>query len=187
MVPANDAVIHKNVLAYTSSVAAATLRRVQRLRQPRLSVRLLALVPCAFSSRLLLDRIASHPPLAAPSPLPPAYGLGGTRIRADSLFGFGTLGLSTWPCQAIGAAVLRTAPILVLTRRYSSGLLNFAVYSPEDAILRASNEPDRRGSFRYRPAASGIWGASRRCSGGITRTVIAGGTRASWWSWKSLA
>jgi len=39
LVPANDAVIHRNVLAYTSSVAAATFRRVQRLRQPRVSAR----------------------------------------------------------------------------------------------------------------------------------------------------
>jgi hypothetical protein len=31
LVPANADVIHKNVLAYTSSVAAATFRRVQRL------------------------------------------------------------------------------------------------------------------------------------------------------------
>jgi hypothetical protein len=34
LVLANAAVIHKNVLAYTSSAAAATLRRVQRRRQP---------------------------------------------------------------------------------------------------------------------------------------------------------
>jgi hypothetical protein len=44
LVPANDAVIHKNVLPYTSSVAAAMFRRVLR-RQPRVSVRSLALVP----------------------------------------------------------------------------------------------------------------------------------------------
>jgi hypothetical protein len=43
LVPANAAVIHKNVLAYTSSVTAATFRRVQRLRQPRFSVRPLVL------------------------------------------------------------------------------------------------------------------------------------------------
>jgi hypothetical protein len=42
LVPANADVIHKNVLAYTSSVAAATFRRVQRLRPPRLSGRSLA-------------------------------------------------------------------------------------------------------------------------------------------------
>ena len=39
LVPAYHPVIHRNVLAYTSSVAAATFRRVQCLRQPRLSVR----------------------------------------------------------------------------------------------------------------------------------------------------
>jgi hypothetical protein len=42
LVPANAEVIHKNVLAYTSSVAAATFRRVPRLRQPRFSCRSLA-------------------------------------------------------------------------------------------------------------------------------------------------
>jgi len=41
----NDAVIHKNVLPYTSSVAAMTFRRVLRLRQPGLSVRSLVLAP----------------------------------------------------------------------------------------------------------------------------------------------
>jgi len=45
LVPANDAVIHKNVLPYTSSVAAMTFRRVLRLRQPGLSVRSLVLAP----------------------------------------------------------------------------------------------------------------------------------------------
>jgi hypothetical protein len=45
LVPANDAVIHKNVLPYTSSVAAATFRRVLRLRPPGLSVRPLVLAP----------------------------------------------------------------------------------------------------------------------------------------------
>ncbi len=44
LVPANDAVIHKNVLPYTSSVAAAIFRRVLR-RQPRPSVRTLVPVP----------------------------------------------------------------------------------------------------------------------------------------------
>lgn len=39
LVPANAGVIHKNVFAYTTSVAATTFRRVQRLRQPRLSGR----------------------------------------------------------------------------------------------------------------------------------------------------
>ena len=39
LLPANAEVIHKNVLAYTTSVAATTFRRVQRLRQPRLSGR----------------------------------------------------------------------------------------------------------------------------------------------------
>ena len=39
LVPANAAVIHTNVLAYAGSAAAATLRRVQRLRQPRSTVR----------------------------------------------------------------------------------------------------------------------------------------------------
>jgi len=43
LVPANADVIHKNVLAYTSSVAAATFRRVQYRREPRLSVRPLVL------------------------------------------------------------------------------------------------------------------------------------------------
>ena len=45
LVPANDAVIHKNVLPYTSSTAAATFRRVLRVCQPRLSVRSLVLAP----------------------------------------------------------------------------------------------------------------------------------------------
>jgi len=66
-----------------------------------LSVRTLALAPCAFSSRLLLDRIASHPPPAAPSPLPPAYAPGGPRARTDGLFGSGPLGLLTRPCRRL--------------------------------------------------------------------------------------
>ena len=41
--PANDAVIHNNVLPYTTSAAAATFRRVLR-RQP-LSARWLVLAP----------------------------------------------------------------------------------------------------------------------------------------------
>jgi hypothetical protein len=45
LIPANDAVIYRNVLAYTSSVAAATFRRVQRQRQPRFSARSLMLAP----------------------------------------------------------------------------------------------------------------------------------------------
>jgi hypothetical protein len=44
LVPANDEVIHKNVLPYTSSVAAAMFRRVLCC-QPRLSVCSLVLVP----------------------------------------------------------------------------------------------------------------------------------------------
>jgi hypothetical protein len=44
LVPANSAVIHKNVLPYTSSVTAAMFRRVLR-RQPRVSVRWLVLAP----------------------------------------------------------------------------------------------------------------------------------------------
>jgi hypothetical protein len=45
LVPANDAVIHKNVLPYTSSAAAAMFRRVLGLCQPGLSVRSLVLTP----------------------------------------------------------------------------------------------------------------------------------------------
>jgi hypothetical protein len=44
LVPANDEVIRKNVLPYTSSVAAAMFLRVLRC-QPRLSVCSLVLVP----------------------------------------------------------------------------------------------------------------------------------------------
>lgn len=45
LVPANDAVIHKNVLPYTSSAAAVMFRRVLRLRQPGSSVRSVVLAP----------------------------------------------------------------------------------------------------------------------------------------------
>jgi hypothetical protein len=48
-------------------------------------------------------------------------------------------------------AVPQTAPILILTRRYSFGRLNFATYAPgdihnatENAILRACDEADWR-------------------------------------------
>lgn len=56
LVPANDAVIHMNVLAYSSSVTAATLRRVQR----RFAGRSLVLAFGIFW-RALVDRIAVHP------------------------------------------------------------------------------------------------------------------------------
>ena len=47
-------------------------------------------------------------------------------------------------------AVPQTAVILAVTRHHGSTLLNFAAHSPEDpnatenAVLRASNGPDRR-------------------------------------------
>jgi hypothetical protein len=80
LIPANADVIHKNVLAYTSSVAAATFRRVQRLRQPRFPGRSLALAAGTFTCTLLLDRIAPH--LTSPTVTPsfdPSYGLGQTQ------------------------------------------------------------------------------------------------------------
>jgi hypothetical protein len=58
LVPANDAVIHKNMLPYSSSVAAAMFRRVLR-RQPRVSVRSLVLAP-EICPMLLPGRIAAH-------------------------------------------------------------------------------------------------------------------------------
>jgi hypothetical protein len=60
LVPASHAVIHQNVLAYASSIAAATLRRVHRLRPSRHPAWPLLPAFWILSATLLLDRIAPH-------------------------------------------------------------------------------------------------------------------------------
>ena len=69
------------------------------------------------------------------------------------------------------ATVPRTAPILLVISRYSSGPLNFAAYSPgiasatEDPVMRASTGPDQREC----PAHIGGYGLS-----GLRQTELQG-------------
>ena len=77
-------VIHKNVLAYTTSVAATTFRRVQRLRQPRLSGRPPVSRPEPSPARCFSIASLLTPPTATPR-----FGLpmlsGGPGVRVGSL------------------------------------------------------------------------------------------------------
>jgi len=139
------------------------LRVMTRVRWPRSILTASILAPVASETRSPFRASSEISACSAGDPSPAATSGAPSSFRSRSRATHNPAAVGGRELPGNGPAVLlprrsgrnrrrcpATAVILAVTRQYSSTVLNFAAHSPEDAnatenaILRASNGPDRR-------------------------------------------